>query len=84
MTQRVKAIAVVIVLKGKILTVDKQYHQVIVEHEEIKGYMGPMAMPFPLKDEKLYDVLKVGNQIRATLVAAQSVWWLEVIVVVKK
>jgi len=71
-------------MKGKILSIDKQYHQVIIEHEEIPGYMGAMAMPFPLKDEKLYDLLKVGNQIRATLVVAQSAWWLDEVVVIPK
>src|SRR4030095_8243725 len=43
------------VFKGKVIAVDAEHHAVTVEHDEVKGYMGAMTMPFPLKDEKLYN-----------------------------
>jgi len=70
--------------KGKVIAVDAEHHAVTVEHDEVKGYMGAMTMPFPLKDEKLYNVLKVGDQITATLVVGDSGWWLEGIKVMKQ
>jgi len=70
--------------KGKVITVDAEHHAVTVEHDEVKGYMGAMTMPFPLKDEKLYSVLKAGDQITATLVVGDSGWWLEGIKVMKQ
>jgi mono/diheme cytochrome c family protein len=70
--------------KGKVIAVDAEHHAVTVEHDEVKGYMGAMTMPFPLKDEKLYNVLKVGDQITATLVVGESGWWLEGVKVMKQ
>jgi mono/diheme cytochrome c family protein len=70
--------------KGKVIAVDAEHHAVTVEHDEVKGYMGAMTMPFPLKDEKLYGVLKAGDQITATLVVGDSGWWLEGVKVMKQ
>lgn len=73
-------------LRGKVLEVHHQPLQATVDHEEIPGYMGPMAMKFPLKDAKLADTLKPGDQIEATLFVSQTNgdWWLENVVVKKK
>jgi Cu/Ag efflux protein CusF len=70
--------------KGKVIAVDAEHHSVTVEHDEVKGYMGAMTMPFPLKDEKLYGVLKAGDLITATLVVGDSGWWLEGVRVMKQ
>jgi len=49
-----------------------------MEHEAIEGYVEAMTMPFPLKDERLYGVIKPNDRIRATLVIIDSGgWWLE-------
>ncbi|MFN0110959.1 MAG: copper-binding protein [Blastocatellia bacterium] len=55
-------------LKGKIVSVEPELKQVTIEHEEIKGYMEAMTMPFPLKDEKLLGKAKKGDLIQATVV----------------
>ncbi|HZS03777.1 MAG TPA: copper-binding protein [Blastocatellia bacterium] len=71
-------------LKGRVVSVDQQYRQVTIEHEAIEGYMEAMTMPFPLKDERLYQTLKVGDHIQATLVVAgDGRWWLEDVVPAK-
>lgn len=55
-------------LTGKIVSVEHELKQVTIEHEEIKGYMEAMTMPFPLKDEKLLGKVKKGDRIQATVV----------------
>jgi len=70
--------------KGKVIAVDAEHHSVTVEHDEVKGYMGAMTMPFPLRDEKLYGVLKAGDMITATLVVGDSGWALEAVKVMKQ
>jgi hypothetical protein len=69
-------------LKGKILELHRDYSLATVEHEAIPGYMEAMAMKFPLKDKRLFDRLKVGDRITATLVVSQTNgdWWLEKVV----
>ena len=67
--------------KGKIVKIERELKQVNIEHEEVKGYMEAMTMPFPLTDEKVLSRLKVGDRIEATLVVGIGVWRLENIVI---
>jgi protein SCO1/2 len=55
-------------LHGKVVSVDKAQRQVTVAHEEVKGYMPAMTMPFTLKDEWAFDVLSPGDEIGAVLI----------------
>ncbi|HJQ69581.1 MAG TPA: copper-binding protein [Blastocatellia bacterium] len=64
-------------LKGKVEHVDKRGSAVTIAHEEIKGYMPAMTMPFKLKDESIYDELAPGDKVTATLVIAGNRSWLE-------
>ena len=72
-------------LKGKVLETFPKLNYVTVEHEDIPGYMEAMAMKFPLKDVGLYNKLKVGDRIEATLWVSQTDgrWWLDDVVVKK-
>src|SRR5262245_38432819 len=65
------------VVKGKVVSTDKANHKVTIAHEEIKGYMEAMTMPFTLLDDWVYPELKTGSQIQATLVVDQGRSWLE-------
>jgi protein SCO1/2 len=71
-------------LKGKVVSVDKSQTQMLVDHEAIPGFMGAMAMSYPVKDPKLLDGLAPGDQITAQVVVSGDNLWLENIVVVKK
>lgn len=62
-------------LTGKIVSVERELKQITIEHEEIKGYMEAMTMPFPLADEKLLGKAKKGDKIQATLVIGGSGGW---------
>ncbi len=64
-------------LKGKIVSADKANHKVTIQHEEIKGYMDGMTMPFTLLEDWAYGDLKPGALIQATLVVDQGRTWLE-------
>lgn len=55
-------------LKGKIVSFNKAQQQVVVEHEAIPDFMEAMTMPFTLKEESAYDVMRAGDWIQATLV----------------
>lgn len=72
-------------LKGKIQALFPQLSLAEVEHEAIADYMEAMTMKFPLKDKRLFDRLKVGDRIAATLVVSQTGgdWWLEKVVKLK-
>ncbi|MBI1766522.1 MAG: copper-binding protein [Acidobacteria bacterium] len=73
------------VLKGKIYALYPQLSLAEVEHEAIADYMEAMTMKFPLKDKRLFERLKVGDRITATLVVSQTggEWWLEKVVKLK-
>jgi protein SCO1/2 len=64
-------------VKGKVVSVDKANHKVTIAHEEIKGYMEAMTMPFTLTNDDVYSELKPGSQILATHVVDQGRSWLE-------
>src|ERR1051325_3413818 len=74
-------------LKGKVIQVDKDQHSVTVEHEDIKGYMPAMTMPFNVAEEWwwVFDLpLAPGDQITATLVVDGVKSWLEDVVISKE
>ncbi|HYY57147.1 MAG TPA: SCO family protein [Pyrinomonadaceae bacterium] len=64
-------------LKGKVVAVDKEKHQVTLDHEDIDGYMEGMVMPFTLKDETILRDLAPGDVVQATLVVTEGSAWLE-------
>lgn len=64
-------------LKGVVVSFDKGQRQVVIQHQAVQGLMEGMTMGFTLKDESVYDVLRSGDQIQATLVVAGNRSWLE-------
>jgi protein SCO1/2 len=71
-------------LKGKVVSIDKQTHEVVVDAEAIPGFMGAMAMPYPVKDVKTLDQLSPGDEIRGDLVVTAGSPVLDNVVVTKK
>jgi len=67
--------------KGKVVSVDRQKQEVTIDHEEVKGYMPGMIMPFKLKDPTPLEVMAAGDQVTATLVVDGPRIWLEDVVV---
>ena len=73
-------------LKGKVVAVDVADRKVTIAHEDIPGFMPAMTMPFVVleKDKALLEGTGPGDEITATLVAPDSRYWLEDLVVVRK
>ncbi len=68
-------------LKGVVVSVDPGAAKVIVRHEEIRGYMDAMTMPFNVAEPKMLAELKPGDEIEAKLVVGEKSSRLEGIVV---
>jgi len=73
-------------LEGKVVEVDVAGRTVTVAHADIPGFMPGMTMPFVVleKDAALLREMSAGDEITATLVVADSRYWLEDLVVVKR
>ena len=71
-------------LRGKVLAIDRNAGTVRLQHEAIPNYMAAMTMDYPIKDAWVFDILKPGQTIRATLVVATDRAWLEGIVVTEE
>ena len=68
-------------LRGKVVAIAKSAGTVRLQHEAIPGYMAAMTMDYPVKDKWVFDILKTGETLRATLVVASDRAWLEGIVI---
>jgi protein SCO1/2 len=71
-------------LKGKVLMVEREKHLVNVAHEEVKGLMPAMTMPFTVESDSDLDALAPGAALTATLVIDGSHSWLEDLVIVQQ
>jgi protein SCO1/2 len=71
-------------LRGKVLGIDRNAGTVRLQHDAIPNYMAAMTMDYPVKDKWVFDVLKPGQTVRATLVVATDRAWLEGIVVTEE
>lgn len=68
-------------LNGKVVSVDKDNAKVTISHEEVKGYMPAMTMPFHVPSEVDLQILAPEDQVTATLVVDGSKSWLEDLVI---
>jgi protein SCO1/2 len=59
-------------LQGQVLSVDPARKTVTIKHEEIKGFMPAMTMPYEVRDEKLLGGLTPGDLVNATLVVISN------------
>jgi len=73
-------------IKGTVVEVDAANRSLTIAHEDIPGFMAAMTMPFVVleKDAALLQAMSAGDEVTATLVAPDSRYWLEDLVVVKK
>ena len=65
-------------LKGKVVAVNKSERTATIAHEDIKGYMPAMTMPFKIKNDADLVMLKAGDQVTGTLVVDDISSWLEI------
>jgi protein SCO1 len=70
--------------KGKVVAVEPEKHSVTVSHEDIKGYMPGMTMPFTVRNESDLQILAPDDEITATLVVDGSHSWLEDLIIARQ
>jgi len=56
---------------GQILSVDPQRKEVVVDHEDIEGFMPAMVMPYKVQDLALLEGKQPGDMVTATLVVEE-------------
>jgi len=70
--------------KGKVIVVEPEKHLVTVSHEDVKGYMPGMTMPFAVKNEADLQILAPDDEITATLVVDGKHAWLEDLIITRQ
>jgi protein SCO1/2 len=55
-------------VQGQVLEISPDHQQATVKHEEIKGFMMAMTMPYKVKDPQVLKGIAPGDLINATLV----------------
>ena len=58
-------------LQGQILAIERERGEVLIKHEDIKGFMPGMTMPFKVKDAALLSDKEPGDLVTATLVVGE-------------
>ena len=58
-------------VRGQIVSVDAARGQVVVDHEDIPGFMPAMVMPYKVQDASLLDGKQPGDMVTATLVVEE-------------
>ena len=59
-------------LRGQIVAVDPTRREVTIKHEDIRGFMPGMTMPFKVKDGRLIEGRTPGDLVRARLVVEEN------------
>jgi protein SCO1/2 len=64
-------------LRGQIVAVDSARQEITIKHEDIRGFMPGMTMPFKVRDASLLTGRTPGELIRATLVVEETEGYLK-------
>ena len=59
-------------LRGQIVAVNRARQEITVKHEDIRGFMPGMTMPFKVRDRSLLEGREPGELITATLVVGDN------------
>src|SRR5436853_1887009 len=63
-------------LEGTIISRDIAKNEIIVQHGEVKGLMGPMTMGYQVRGQKVATLPKDGTRIDAMLHESNGTLWL--------
>ena len=64
-------------LTGQVLFIDTSKQEITVKHEDVRGFMPGMTMPFRVPDKGTFDRVKAGDLITATLVVEETAGYLK-------
>lgn len=71
-------------IAGKIMSVDLEKKQIVLNHGDVAGYMPAMIMPFKVKDSSQLGAVAKGDEIAATLAVDSRESWLEDLRITRK
>lgn len=63
-------------LRGQVLAVDPQRQELTIKHDDIRGFMPGMTMPFKVREAHSLEGRQPGDLIRATLVVEDTTGYL--------
>lgn len=67
-------------LRGTVVAVDRAKGKATIDHKEIPGFMEPMTMDFSIREDWVWEDLKPGAEITATMMVDptdEDGYWLE-------
>jgi len=64
-------------LTGRVVSIDKPNQSLIIDGDEIPGFMGAMQMPYAVKDLSILDKVSPGDKIKAEIVVGGDGAYLE-------
>jgi protein SCO1 len=67
-------------LHGVVVSVDEGARRMVVNHDEIPGFMGAMTMPYAVKDPDALRLIQPRDTINADVVVQGMDVWLEHVV----
>jgi protein SCO1/2 len=59
-------------IRGQVLAVNRERAELTITHDDIRGFMPAMTMPFKVRDEKWLEGRQPGDLVTATLVVEDS------------
>src|SRR5436190_6872022 len=59
-------------LQGQVLSVNAEHTEANIKHEDIKGFMPAMTMPYHVREAREFADLKPGDLITSTLVVVSN------------
>jgi protein SCO1/2 len=59
-------------LTGQVLAIEAERNELLIKHDDIKGFMPAMTMPFTVKDPSLLSGREPGELVTATLVVGET------------
>lgn len=73
-------------LHGRVLSIDQANSSLMIDGDEVPGFMGAMAMPYPVRNKDEMTKVKAGDEITADIIVPQGndSPYIQNIVVVKK
>lgn len=84
-TTQVPANAKIYHLHGKVLSIDQANSSLMIDGDEIPGFMGAMAMPYPVRNKDEMSKVTPGDEITADIIVPEGDSpYIQNIVVVKK
>ncbi len=58
--------------EGKVIAVAPHTQQLVIDHDDIKGFMDAMTMSFKVDQPALLEAVQPGDRVRFTIGAAQN------------